>query len=474
MSHSLKTHLKEIIYLKSLSSLLHWDQETQMPAHASLFRSEQSAFVEGLFQEKILDSKIRHFIDTETHDPTTMRHQALLKEEVAKKSIPKELVEEIAKHTVLSIESWRKAREKNDFSLFRDDLKKMIELQQQVADLVKKGGTRYDALVSFFDPDLTYAQIQTLFDPLEQQLKKVILSKSFPKKRAHRLPAPIAEQKKVCEELVQLIAPNALLAETTHPFCTDIGPVDIRISTRYNPEDLFEAIYSTLHELGHALYEQQLPHSEPYPLNQALSLTVHESQSKLFETCIGGSTEFLTYLYGRICHHLKHCPLTLEEFLESRFAIFPQPIRIESDEFTYPLHIIFRTKIEQALIEGTLSVDDLPQTFRHYQKELLDLDITTEKEGCLQDIHWACGNFGYFPTYLTGCMYAHDQYAAMSQTFNIKKALLSGDIELIRHWLKEAIHHHGSRYPFRELLEKSTKHSLNAERYFHYLQGRFL
>ena len=445
-----------------------------MPMEGAPFRADQCALIECLIQDRILDPKIVDFIQQTSQDPETRRQQVLLKDDFEKHSLPKDLVERIAKHSVASVESWRVAREEKDFSMFQKDLKIMVKLNQEVADILKKGKSRYDALLSFYDRDLTYQAIDLLFNPLEKKLTEIIKEKKYPKRKSIPIPAPIEAQKKICEKVVQLIAPGSLLKESTHPFCDMLGPKDVRLTTRYNPQDLFEALYSTLHELGHALYDQQLPHQKPYPLNQALSLTVHESQSKLFETCIGGSTEFLEFLHPLFKEHIPEFKLSLKELIDSRHAISPNPIRIDSDEFTYPLHIIFRTKIERDLIEGNIEVSDLPEVFRGYQKNLLGLDVTNDSEGCLQDIHWAAGYFGYFPTYLTGCMFAADQYARMNEGIHISSNLQRGDVEAVRKWLKDHIHGYGSSLPLQELLRASTKKELSSERYFAYLQTRFL
>ncbi|MBM3195806.1 MAG: carboxypeptidase M32 [Chlamydiae bacterium] len=474
MSHSLKTHLNEITYLKSIKSLLSWDQETLMPKSATPFRAEQSALIESLIQDRILDEKIRSYLMSTPSNPTEKRHQELLFDEVEKNSLPKDLVERLAKHTVLSIESWKKARDKKDFSLFQSDLKEMIRLNQEVADHLKKGKSRYDTLLSFYDKDLTFKEIEELFDPIEKELTKILKEKKTPQISPIPLPASIEEQKKICGSIVDLIAPKTYLAESTHPFCDMIAPTDIRLTTRYNPQDLFEALFSTLHELGHALYDLQLPHEKLYPLNQALSLTVHESQSKLFETCIGGSKDFLTLLFKKCQNTLKDMPFTLDEMIRSRHAVSPNPIRIESDEFTYPLHIIFRTKIEKELIEGELQVEDLPKVFRDYQRKLLDLNVEDDAQGCLQDIHWASGSFGYFPTYLTGCMYAADQYECLKKEIPLQDCLLKGDLKPLRDWLKRAVHTHGSLYNLPNLLKQSTKKPLSSKRYLDYLKERFL
>lgn len=474
MSHSLKTHLDEIVYLKSIKSLLSWDQETQMPSQGAAFRAEECALVESLIQDRILDPKIANFLSQTGLDAESKRHQFLLRDDVEKHSLPKDLVERIAKHSVSSVESWRMARQEKDFSLFENDLQVMIRLNQEVADILKKDQTRYDALLSFYDRDLTYANIEKLFAPLEKKLTYIIQEKKYPKRIPKPVPASIEAQKKICELVAKRIAPGSLLKESTHPFCDMLGPNDIRLTTRYNPMDLFEALFSTLHELGHALYDQQLPHEKPYPLNQALSLTVHESQSKLFETCIGGSCEFLEYLHHLMQEHIPGFNLPLKEMILSRHAISPNPIRIDSDEFTYPLHIIFRTKIERDLIEGNLQVKDLPHVFREYQKNLLGLEVDNDAEGCLQDIHWAAGYFGYFPTYLTGCMFAADQYATMKEHFDLTSGLTHGEIDPVSQWLKQHIHRYGSTLGFNDLLNASTKKELSSSRYFNYLESRFL
>jgi carboxypeptidase Taq len=474
MPHSLEAHLNQIVYLKSIKSLLSWDQETLMPLESSPFRSEQSALIESLIQDRILDAKIGDFLQRTPKNPLEKRQQILLIDDRQKHSLPKELLEELAKHSVVSVTSWRIAREKKDFSLFKSDLKKMVKLNQTVADHLKKGGSRYDALLSFYDRDLSYKEIEELFNPLEKQIHTVLKEKKFPQHSPIFLKATVEEQKKICEEIVQEIAPGSLLASSTHPFCDMLGPQDVRLTTRYNPDDLFEALFSTMHELGHALYDQQLPHNLSYPLNQALSLTVHESQSKLFETCLGGSKEFLSHIMKKCVTHLKHMPITLEEMIRSRHSIVPNPIRIDSDEFTYPLHIIFRTKIEKQLIEDELSVDDLPEVFKNYQQDLLGIKVKDDAEGCLQDIHWAAGYFGYFPTYLTGCMYAADQYNCLKKGLPLSSLLENGEIEPIRNWLKESIHGHGSCLSLKELLMQSTKQPLSSDRYFTYLKERFL
>jgi carboxypeptidase Taq len=444
-----------------------------MPHQGVDFRAEQIALIEKILQQKILDPKIQQFIQTSSQDHTVIRQQVLLKDEVIKHSIPEDFSVSLARHTVQSIESWKIARQKNDFSLFRDDLKQMVVMQQRLADYIRQDKSRYDALLSFYDADLTFAQIHQIFDPLQKKLTKLVQEGNHPKRQYVPIFATIEEQKLVCQKLVEWICSQARIDASTHPFCDMLGPKDIRLTTRYNENDIQEAIYSTLHELGHALYDAQLPHTLPYPLNQALSLTVHESQSKLFETCIGGSEEFLTVLHHLLSQTLKKFDLSLEAFIESRKAITKNPIRIEADELSYPLHIIFRTKIEHDLIEGILDVDALPKTFHQYQKELLHLDVNTDKEGCLQDIHWACGSFGYFPTYLTGCMFAADQWHLMQQ-LQIHSGIHSKNFESIKMWLKEHIHSKGSTLDLKKLIQHSTKLSLDDNRYFNYLQKRFL
>lgn len=474
MSHSIKTHLDEIVYLKSIKSLLSWDQETIMPESAAPFRGEQTALIESLIQDRILDQKIKSFLTASPSSPTDKRQQELLRDEVEKNSLPKDLVQSLAKHSVIAVESWRKAREKKDFSLFQADLKEMIRLNQQIADHLRKGKSRYDTLLSFYDRDLTYAQIEELFDPIEKELTKILKEKTYPQITQVFLPASLEEQKKIGDFIVHLLAPKAFLAGSTHPFCEKISPTDIRLTTRYNPHDLFEAVFSTLHELGHALYDTQLPHEAPYPLNQPLSLTVHESQSKLFETCLGGSKEFLTLLFQKCQGILKVMPLSLEQVIHSRKTISTNPIRIESDEFTYPLHIIFRTKLEKELIEGELSVEDLPKKFRDYQKNLLGIDVKDDAQGCLQDIHWASGSFGYFPTYLTGCMYAADLFESLKNEVSLESIFSKEDVQPLRDWLKKAVHKHGSLYNLPDLIQQSTKKQLNSARYLAYLKDRFL
>ena len=365
--------------------------------------------------------------------------------------------------------------------MFEPWLEKIINLKRQEAKCLANGQASYDALLDDYEPGATSIELDSIFYPLKDSIFKVLNNCSKENNRNLILGNYPEQKQKIFSEIVAGYCGfdfNAGRLDTTaHPFCCGIGPGDCRITTRFNPLDFSSGLFGVLHEAGHGLYEQGLdPDHFGLPTGTAVSLGIHESQSRLLENQVGRSLEFWRFIYPLAIKffpaQLAH--VSLNDFHKAINQVQPGFIRVDADEVTYNLHIIFRYELEKDLISQSLSIKDLPEAWNAKMETYLGLKPKNDAMGCLQDIHWSAGLFGYFPTYLLGNLYAAQFVAKAKKEISWNENTLNADILFeLRHWLKKNIHVQGKRYLPGKLCEKVTGQKLDKVFFEQYLLQKF-
>lgn len=475
--------------LQSMEALLDWDQETQMPKGGAKARAEQTALIAGLAHEQLINAQTWKLLDHAQADDDDYVAQTNIREtrrnlQRASK-LPTELVKKIALTSSLAKNAWIEAREKNNYSLFAPLLHELIDLKKQVADRIGYETEPYDALLDEFEPGAKTNEVEKLFAILREKtvalLAKLMDSTHKPDSSILQRRYPQADQVALCRTMAEAVGFNFNAGRadvSVHPFCTTIGgPGDVRITTRYLENFLPTALFGTLHEAGHGLYEQGLLHEHAFtPMGTAVSLGVHESQSRMWENMVGRKKEFWMFHYKNL---QTLFPDALFEVSEEAFyaainTVTPSLIRVEADELTYNLHIILRFEIERALLTDSISVKDLPAVWNEKMTQMLGVTPANDAEGCLQDIHWSMGAFGYFPTYALGNLYAAQLFEQAQQDIpDLEDCIAENDHQPLLTWLRENIHQHGQRFGADELIERVTQKPLTIEPFMNYLTEKF-
>ncbi|MCH2210386.1 MAG: carboxypeptidase M32 [Fuerstiella sp.] len=491
----LLTIVRRAALLESSAAVLGWDRETYMPANGAEHRANQMSLLSGLHHQAATDERIGELLDTlnetDLNEPATA-DSAVNQREIRRRydrnrRLPQDLVEETARVTALAQHYWSQARQADDYQLFSPWLKNIIRLKQEEAAAVgfAADGTSYDALLDEYEPQSTSREIADVFGRLRSKLIPLLdRIRGCPRSPDASILVrdyPVAQQKKFGQLAAKFIGfdfDSGRLDVTAHPFCSRIGPGDCRLTTRYDANFFSGAFFGTLHEAGHGLYEQGLS-SEAWgtPLGHSVSLGIHESQSRLWENIVGRSRAFWQYFFSQaqtfFPDALKNT--SLDEFFFAVNTVRPSPIRVEADEVTYNLHIMLRFDIERDLISGDLSVEDLPAAWNDRFKSDFGITPDSDADGCMQDIHWSAGLFGYFPTYALGNMYASQFYqTARDQLGDLDKQFSNGEFGTLLEWLRENIHEQGQRLPAGELVESVTGHPLSDAPLIRHLTERFL
>ncbi len=483
---------REVSTLNSCAAVLGWDQQTYMPPNGAGLRGDQMALLAGLTHAKATDPKVGELLaavegtdvvaDAESVEAANVRELRRGYDRSAK--LPPRLVEELARVTTQAQQAWQQAKKASDYPAFRPWLEKVVKLKCEEADAVGYKAHRYDALLDEYEPGATAAEITTLFAGLTAELapliRKIADSPTKPDRGPLEREYPLDRQKLFAESAAAAIGFDfaaGRLDTTSHPFCTGIGPGDCRITTRYNPRFFSEAFFGTLHETGHALYEQNLLREHfGTPAGWACSLGIHESQSRLWENQVGRGRPFWDHFFPRLKQTFPVAidGVTPDAFYSAVNDVRPSLIRVEADEATYNLHVALRFEMELGLLSGDLSVADLPGAWNERTQSLLGLTPPDDARGCLQDIHWSFGGLGYFPTYTLGNLYAAQfMAAARDQLPGLDDDFRRGEFGRLRGWLTENVHRHGQRYRPGELCRRATGTPLSAEPFVRYLTEKF-
>jgi len=491
---------RERATLHSVAALLGWDQETYMPPAGGAARADQQALLAGLLHERATDPRVGDLLIACEGGGLDDRQAACVREirrdyERATR-LPRSLVEELARAGSGAQEAWKAARRDNDFAAFAPWLTRMVELSRQKATCLGfgEGGEAYDALLDEYEPGATAAQIESVFTPLGRALAELVGeiadAPSPPDDAPLTVHAPTAAQDALGRHVLGAIGFDLAagrLDVTTHPFCEGLAPGDTRLTTRYDEAYWPGALFGTMHEAGHGMYEQGLPKSATHagpegedvplfgtPLADAISLGIHESQSRMWENFVGRSHAFWRWLLpeaGRLVPALGDHDV--DAVYRAVNIVRPTLIRVEADEGTYNLHVMLRFELERAMIAGDLAVADLPGAWNERFEQLLGLAVPDDARGCLQDVHWSFGLFGYFPTYTLGNLYAAQLWEAISTANpDLDAQLASGSFAPLRGWLNEHVHAHGRRYRAWELCERVTGRPLEARPLLDWLSGK--
>lgn len=492
----LKEHLLELSHLNSTMAMLRWDEQVNMPPQGAARRSQTQSYLAGLHHQKLLALNEDGLLDklkTAVEQNELIGEPAAVVKEVWREydknqKLPLEFVRQLAQVTSEAHAIWATARDQANFSHFAPSLKQIVALKQQEAQYLgsseSQGRSPYDALIDQFEPDMTTVQLTKLFEQLKPFLIALLakIQRSTAKTDPQQLHGdfPVDQQMAFNTMIAEQIGFDfncGCLHSSVHPFTQAVSSEDVRITTRYDQHDLMYALLTTIHETGHALYEQGIC-ADYYgtPLGQIGSWGLHESQSMIWERCVGQSKAFWQHFYPLLQAKFSK-PLsnvTIEDFYRHINHVSPSFIRTEADEVTYILHIILRFEIERDLIEGVLAVDDLPKVWNQKVKEYLGLTVSNDSQGVLQDIHWASGYFGYFPAYALGTLYAAQIYRAASQAIpNLEEQFSQGHFSDFREWLRAQIHYHGKRYSTVELLKQATGEPLNPRYFMDYLTKKY-
>lgn len=476
----------EIRDLQGAGELLSWDQETHMPSGGVAARAAMASTLAGLRHRCLTAPELLEALEAcEAAAPegSIAAAQARVARFDIDRSIhvPESLAREIAEARSTGLAAWQEARARADFSIFQPQLERLVELRRQLAAAIDSSARPYDVLLQEFEPDATEAQLEPLFEELAGELgplvREVVESGQAVDESPARGSFGTADQMAFSRQLVQAIGfdfDRGRLDTSTHPFCVGIDRTDVRMTWRCHTDDFRSAVFGALHEAGHGLYEQGLPAEwSRTPLGAAVSLGIHESQSRLWENHVGRSRGFWQWALPGYREAFPAAPeATVEQIWPLLHTVKPSFIRVEADEATYNLHILIRFELERRLFAGDVRVSELPEAWDSLYEKTLGIRPPSADLGVLQDIHWSQGMFGYFPTYTLGTMAAAQLFeAAERQLGPLEPAFARGEFAPLLDWLRENIHQHGGRYEAADLIHRATGEPLSSRALLTYLRS---
>jgi carboxypeptidase Taq len=471
----LRGRVAELADLAAVESLASWDQLVMMPSEGAGARSRQLGTLARLAHGRATAEEIGGWLaeleQAQLSDLDSDIVRLAARDWERARRVPADLAAEMSRAHAEGQESWQLARANDDFALFAPALERNVELARAYGDcLSEDGGSRYEALLSDYDYGLKTDEVRRLFTELSAALGPLVREASGRSPRVELSVPVAAQQAAVAGTLRRLGVDQASwrVDVSAHPFTSWMSRRDTRLTTRYSDRDV-ESLLSSLHEYGHALYERQIdPALERTNLGQGTSMSVHESQSKLWENHVARSRAFAEVLAGEL--HAAGSPVAPAELHASLVHVEPSLIRVSADPLTYPLHIILRFELELAMIEGELAVADLPAAWRDAMRRLLGVEVPSDALGSLQDIHWGAGSFGYFPSYALGCLIAAQLWEAMEAALGaLDQDLRAGEVGRIQAWLAETVHRHGRRLDTLALVEHATGRGIEIDSFIRYV-----
>ncbi len=484
----LKSLLSEIQDINSTMAVLTWDKEIYMPDKGAGLRAQQIGTLSGVAHDKMIAPELADLINKLGSDdnlsPKQKKNIAFIAQDINDtKKYTKEYVIKSATVIASAFQAWQKARKANDFNLYKDKLSEVVALKLEQTKILGYEGHPYNALLNIYDQGITVKKLDVVFDNMKNKLSP-LLEKIFAK------PEPDTKfMYRQYDKDIQWSFGLHLLKQmgydfeagrqdlSPHPFTINFSAHDVRVTTRVDEKNLYEMIWSCIHEGGHALYEQGLNINDyGLPSGKYLSLSMHESQSRIWENNIGRSLiywkENFKELKSVFPDKLKD--VAFKDFYKAINIVKQTPIRTASDELTYHFHVLIRYEIEKALISGDINVNEVGDYWNEQYKKYLNIDIKNDNEGVLQDIHWSHGSFGYFPTYSLGSFYAAQFYQkAIAENSDIEKNIDNGNMLPMLHWLRENIHQHGKLATSEELCEQVTGEKLNFDYFMRYAYKKY-
>jgi carboxypeptidase Taq len=492
----LKTRMNRILRLQQAEGLLGWDQQTYMPPGAAEARAEQSAALSEFAHELFTSDETGNLLaaaEVETKglepDSDDARTLALLRRNFDRATkLPSAFVAELTRHQGHSFQTWLKARENNDFASFIPAVEKMFDLTRQKAEYYGYQEHIYDALIDEFEQGATHASIAAMFADIKPSLvtltRAIATSKNPVDDSLLHSDFPVEKQRELTLRLVQAVGfdlNRGRQDEAAHPFCANFGRDDVRLTTRYDTGYLGQGIYSSLHEAGHGMYEQgSPPEYEGTVLAGGTSLGVHESQSRMWENLVGRGRPFCRFAFPLIREAFPTAftgalaNADAETLYRAVNKVEPSLIRVEADEVTYNLHILLRFELESDLLTGRLAVRDLPAAWNAKMEAYLGLTPPSNANGCLQDVHWAEGLIGYFPTYSLGNLISGQLWHAARKALpDLDAQMERGEFAPLLGWLRENVHGYGSKFKPAEVIERATGEPLTSLYYADYLTAKY-
>jgi len=475
--------------VKSLGSVIGWDQETYLPPAAAAHRAAQLSWISARAHEMVVSDEWRKALEeAEAADngedvKISANLRELRREFDRATRLPVELVARASEATSLAKHAWADARKRSDFPTFAPHLRVLLDLAREKAELWGYEGEAYDALLENYERATSTAAVAALFDGLKPELRRI--AAAAVEKSAARAPSlppgpyPIEAQRKFNARVAASLGfdfTKGRIDTTTHPFCATLGPADVRLTTRYDEADFTSSLFGVLHETGHGLYELGLPDADfGLPSGDPLSLGIHESQSRMWENHVGRSAAFWERWYPEACDCFPQLAgFPLEDFLAFVHRAEFSPIRVEADEATYDLHILLRFDLERRMLRGDLAVDDVPAAWNDGFRELFGFTPPDDRHGCLQDIHWSMGGLGYFATYSLGNLNAAQLYQAANRDADVASRCAQGDYTALLAWMRKNIHAHGATLDPADLMEQATGSAPAADAYLAHLTQRYL
>ena len=487
----LKARLGEIHDLRRANALLGWDQQAFMPSGGSHARAEQSATLGKIAHEMFTADETGRLIDaaaSETNgldpDSDDARLISVTRRDYHKnRKVPADLVAEIARVTGQAVDVWTQARAQSDWKPFEPYLQKIVDLNRKLADVLGYVEKPYDALLDQFEPDMKTSEVQAVFDAIKPEiigLVKQIAAKGGVSDEVLHRDFDEQAQWNFGIEVIKRYGfdfERGRQDKSVHPFTTSFSIGDVRITTRVERDFLSPALFGTLHECGHGLYEQGFSMSlERTPLADGASMGMHESQSRMWENLVGRSRPFWQFFFPQLqaAFPAQLADQTVESFYKAANMVSPSFIRVEADEVTYGLHIMLRFELENEMLEGRLKIADVPEAWNAKMQDFLGITPPTIALGALQDIHWSGGMIGYFPTYQLGNLISLQLWEKINAEIpDLTAQIAHGEFKALLTWLRTNLHQHGRKFTSVELLQRITGGGLNPTPYLKYLKAKF-
>jgi len=486
----LKKKLAEIHDVHMARSILSWDQHTKMPPKAGEIRAEQLGTLDRIAHELFIDDDIGALLEElrpyeESHDYDSDEASLLrvTRREYAKATrVPSDLRAELTRAGAIALAAWVEARQKSDFAIFLPYLRRNVELQREYVACFPKAENDYDVLLDDFDEGMKTTEVRAVFDELKTELIPLIAEIT---ERADAVDNscltghfPIDKQRAFALEVLAQLGydhESWRLDPTVHPFAMSAATTDIRLTTRYDEGDM-NSLMAAIHEFGHGFYEAGIdPRLERTPLSQVTSMSLHESQSRMWENLVGRSLPFWKHFYPKLqaAYPGQFDDVELDEFYRAINKVEPSLIRIEADEATYNLHIILRFELEQEILDGSLDLADLPEAWNARMTEYMGVDVPDDAHGVLQDVHWSGGAIGYFPTYSLGNVISVQLWDQVREAIpDLDQQFERGEFGELSSWLRENLHRNGRKFTSKETLERLVGGGIDSGPYLRYLKDK--
>ena len=485
-----KEKMSDIVYLNQAGAVLGWDQNTYMPAGGAESRGNQLEVISKISHEwstsqemgKLLEDLGEYAKQLEQDSDDARLIKVAKRDYDIDTRIPVEFVGEFSQATTMAFSAWVEARQKSDFSIFLPHLQKVVDLNRRMADFFPEADHPYDVLLDQYEPGMKTAEVKAIFEGLRPQqvelIKKIAEKSVIDDSFLHQA----FDEQKQWDFGVDVATRfgydwnRGRQDKAPHPFSINFGMDDVRITTRVYPDFLNPMLFGTMHETGHAMYEQGVsPSLKGTSIARGASLAVHESQSRMWENLVGRSLPFWKFFYPRLQEVFPQLSsVSLNQFYKGINKVSPSLIRVEADEATYNLHIMLRLELEIAMIEGKVAIKDLPDLWNSKFKEYLGVTPPNDAEGVLQDVHWSYGNMGYFSTYALGNLVSAQLWEKINLDLpDLDDQISNGKFDSLLGWLRTNIHQHGRKFEPQELIQKITGSKIDPAPYVRYLNKKF-